>query len=83
MATQEWRHLHALVDELVSTGNRLVRGFQPNQGGCDCVMEQPLDLDRLRPLIAADEHADKIKLGKDRVDCLHCWAGILGPNRRP
>jgi len=54
------------------------RRAQPNQGGCDCQMQEPLDLYVLRPLIAADLHADKIRLGLDEVACLHCWSSIFG-----
>jgi len=41
-------------------------------------MQEPLDLYVLRPLIAADLHADKIRLGLDEVACLHCWSSIFG-----
>ncbi len=41
-------------------------------------MQEPLDLYVLRPLIAADLHADKIRLGLDEVACLHCWSLIFG-----
>jgi len=71
------------IDALAGAGNpTLSDGFQPNQGGWDCWMRDPIDLAILRPLVAADPYADKIKLGPDGLNCLHCWAGVhAAPSR--
>jgi hypothetical protein len=67
------------VEALRAGGNETARdGFQPNQGGWDCEMQQRLDLSVLRPMIAADDHADKIAIEHDRLFCAHCWATITG-----
>ena len=79
MSDPEWAHLQPFVDALVAAGNEpLDGGFRPNQGGTDCYMRDPLDYDVLRPLVARDPHRDRISMGDDRLDCLHCWAGIGG-----
>jgi hypothetical protein len=79
MNEAEWAHLQPLVDALVAAGNETRDGgFRPNQGGTDCYMRDPLDYDVLRPLVAQDPHRDRISMGDDRLDCLHCWAGIGG-----
>jgi hypothetical protein len=79
MSDPEWAHLQPLVDALVAAGNEPVDGgFRANQGGTDCYMRDPLDYDVLRPLVAQDPHRDRISMSDDRVDCLHCWAGIGG-----
>ena len=75
-----WLHLMKLVSALVASGNSVAgSGFTTNQGGWDCQMTGRLDLDVLAPLIAADGHDIRITPGEDRIDCLHCWAGISGP----
>jgi hypothetical protein len=49
-----------LVDALRTAANMTVSpGFQPNQGGWHCLMRDPRDLSILRPLVAADPHADE------------------------
>jgi hypothetical protein len=80
----EWEHLLPLVDLLRAEGNETTRGgFQPNQGGWDCEMRDRLDFAALRPLVAADEHADKIAFEDDRVFCAHCWATITQHTATP
>lgn len=75
-----WLHLMKLVNALVASGNYIAgRGFRPNQGGWECQMTRRLDLDLLAPLIATDSHDLRTTPAEDRIDCLHCWAGIAGP----
>jgi hypothetical protein len=76
----EWEHLVVLVEALVSAGNEVVgAGFTPNQGGWNCEMRRPLDFELIVPLANADAHDVRVDQENDRVDCLHCWAGIHGP----
>ena len=78
--TPDWAHLMPLVDALVAGGNTAKDGgFRPNQGGVDCWMEEPLDLDLLAPLIGGDDQVSKITTSPDEVFCRHCWASIHGP----
>lgn len=68
MPEQEWQHLTALVDALVSDGNEVTDGgFQPNQGGWDCWMAQPLNFDLLRPLVEGDGHEIRLMEGPSIV----------------
>jgi hypothetical protein len=74
--------LQPLLDALKSGGNIPAGdGFQPNQGGWDCYMKEPLDLPVLARLIERDPYRDKIELTQDAVICQHCWSGIHGPAR--
>lgn len=79
----EWAHLQVIVDALVERGNVAVDGGSvTNQGGFDCRMQEPLDFDLVATLSAQDGHDLRVDRDGDRVDCLHCWAGIVGPNTK-
>jgi hypothetical protein len=84
MPPDDWKHLVPVVDALIAAGNMTVSdGFRPNQGGWDCLMRDPLDLVILRPLVAADPHADKMTFASTGLDCLHCWSGIHAIAQNP
>ena len=69
-----------IVDALRAAGNEpIYEGFHPTQGGWDCEMRLPLDLEKVKPLIAVNEQAVHLRLGPDEVLCRHCWASVLGP----
>jgi hypothetical protein len=72
-----------LLEALQANGNRPVGDwFMPNQGGWDCEMRQPLDLELLRPLVILDPHRSQIVVREDDLTCLHCWVSIRGPGSR-
>ncbi|MEZ5268712.1 MAG: hypothetical protein R2789_09195 [Microthrixaceae bacterium] len=78
---QDGEHAHLLVVvALAAAGNPAVNGgFTPNQGGWDCEMEQPIDLDIVRAALVGDDHDVRIDAEGGRIDCLHCWSGVHGP----
>lgn len=79
-APSESEHLIRFVEALLDAGNECTtRGFEPDQGGWDCRMRDPLDWEVLTPLIPDDPHAEKIRVLSDSLGCLHCWASISGP----
>ncbi|MFL6163726.1 MAG: hypothetical protein ACJ74U_16090 [Jatrophihabitantaceae bacterium] len=73
----DWAHLLPLVDALRAAGTEIITdAFRADQGGWECEVRGPINLQVVRPLIKADEHREKIHGTDAGVDCLHCWSTI-------
>jgi len=73
----EWVHLLPLIDALRAAGTEILTdGFRASQGGWECEVRGPINIQIVRPLIEVDEHRDQIQGSDAGIDCLHCWSGI-------
>lgn len=73
-------HLVPLIEALRKGGNDPVGNwFEPNQGGWNCEMREPLDIQLVESVIARDPHRAKMYVSRDEVGCHHCWASVRGP----
>lgn len=74
----EWQHLEKAVQEFVDGGNWVLdRGFRPTQGGWQCSLAQPLD-------VQIGRRAAEVDMGlafdeeQDELFCRHCWTVVAG-----